>query len=422
MRDPIAGGHGDSSAREWRENWTLVLSALIGCSVPCVHIYSMGLLMAPLNQEFGWTRGQISASLLLASVIGVVLAPIVGLLIDRWGSRRVGLPGVAIYTGSCALLALTGPSIWTYWAVFCLVAVGISFTTVTIWSAAVASQFTKGRGLALGVTFCGSSLGSFITPILSEYVLSNYGWRATYWGISLGTFLYAMPILLLFFHDRRHGRPRDGQQRAPARPVAGVSRKEGLRSVRFWSIALVSLSASSVIMGLVVHFVPFVIAGGLDRTSAAFAAGLIGIASMTGRLIEGVLLDRFRATTVGALSLLMPTIACMAMLTYGGSLIEAMVIAAILGASLGAEVNIMAYLTSRYFGLRSYGVLFGIVYSLIALGSGIGPLLAGLIYDWNGNYLYMMWISLPVIVLCSLRILTLGAFPDFEDKAHGKAG
>jgi MFS family permease len=90
----------------------------------------------------------------------------------------------------------------------------------------------------------------------------------------------------------------------------------------------------------------------------------------------------------------------------------AFAIALILGIAVGAEVNIFAYFTSRYFGVRHFGVLFGIVYSMVILGGGLGPLMAGTIFDSTGSYELVAWIVLPLCAACTLLVLTLGPYPE----------
>ncbi|RYD97958.1 MAG: MFS transporter, partial [Sphingomonadales bacterium] len=166
-----------------RRDWPFLLAAALGFSVASIHFYSFGLFMEPLEAEFGWSRSQISGALMIISTIGVLGAPLVGLMIDRWGSRRVGMPGVVVYSCAFASLAMVGPSIWSFWAIFLLLALAISTITATVWSAAVAARFDiNQRGLAIALTFCGASFGMLVAPIFAEYLMSSYGWRTAYIG------------------------------------------------------------------------------------------------------------------------------------------------------------------------------------------------------------------------------------------------
>ncbi|RYD89691.1 MAG: MFS transporter, partial [Sphingomonadales bacterium] len=205
---------------------------------------------------------------------------------------------------------------------------------------------------------------------------------------------------------------------APVAAIKGheVGLGEALRSWRYWTIVLVALVASVGALALTTHFVPLVTAAGVSRIVAATAAGTIGIASASGRILEGFLLDRFKGPAIGAISLMLPTAACLLVLFVPPSTAWAVAVALVLGAAVGAEVNILAYLTSRYFGVGHYGVLFGIVYSMVIVGGGLGPLLGGMIYDATKSYDYLAWTVLPLCVLCAVLILLMGPYPVAGDE------
>ena len=100
------------------------------------------------------------------SGISVILAPLVGLAIDRFGSRRVGLPGLIVYLVGVALLSTATPSIWHWWSLWALIAVGTVLIKPTVWVAAIASRFDANSGIALAIALCGTSIGAAILPFL----------------------------------------------------------------------------------------------------------------------------------------------------------------------------------------------------------------------------------------------------------------
>ncbi len=401
-----------------RKDWPLILAAALGFSVSSIHFYSFGLFMEPLEQEFGWSRSQISGTLMIISTIGVLSGPLVGMMIDRWGSRRVGLPGVIAYTTAFASLALVGPSIWSFWAIFILLGLAISTITATVWSAAVAARFAiRQRGLAIALTFCGASLGMLVAPIFAEHLMSHHGWRVAYVGLSALFAALALPMIVLFFFDPQGVRVDSDDAAEPVVVPGGVEipLREALRSWRYWTIVLVGLVASVGALALTAHFVPLVTETGISRVIAASAAGTIGLASASGRILEGYLLDRCKGPAIGAVSLMLPTLACLLVLFVPPSASWAVAVALVLGAAVGAEVNILAYLTSRYFGVRHYGVLFGIVYSMVIVGGGLGPLLGGVIYDATKSYDMLAWTVLPMCIACAVLVLMMGPYPVDRD-------
>ena len=140
-----------SALAEWRAHWPMVVAAMAGLSFATVSIYSMGLFMEPLSREFGWTRAQISVGLSIVALFAVPLSPFAGALIDRWGSRRLGIPGVILSALAFAAFSLATGSLsqwYVLWVCYALVAIAIK---TTVWTAAVSSVFQKGRGLALAV-------------------------------------------------------------------------------------------------------------------------------------------------------------------------------------------------------------------------------------------------------------------------------
>ncbi|HRK63247.1 MAG TPA: MFS transporter [Terricaulis sp.] len=409
------------AAAEWRRSWPVVFTSAIGLSVSVIYIYSMGLFIEPIEAEFGWGRTQITAGLTVVSVLSVTLAPFVGMLIDRFGARSVGLPGVIIYCSAIAALSLVGNQVWMWWAGWAIVALGSVCIKPTVWTAAVASYFTAGRGLALALALCGTGIGQALLPYLTNQLVATFGWRAAYVALAGGGAAILLPLMLLFFFDAREEARRKGGVAADRSAMPGLELREGFISIRFIFLALAALLATGGITALLVHFVPMLSHGGMERSSAAAIAALIGLASMAGRILCGYLLDRFDGRVIGAISFALPCLACALFLQFDGGSAHAMALAIIIGLSVGAEIDVIAYLSTRYFGLRNFGALFGAIAGLISLGAGLGPLFAGAVFDATGGYALAHAALIPVFLVTAALMGSLGRYPIFATPTEAKA-
>lgn len=409
MRTSVAG------AAEWRAGWPLPAVSAIGYAAGITYLYSLGVFIDPLEREFGWSRVQVTSGLTIVSGLFVLLAPFMGMFIDRWGARRVALPGMLFYCAALAGLSLAGSSLWSWWLLWVFVGLGALCVQAAVWTAAVASRFDHSRGLAMAITLCGAGIGSAISPILGQYYIAELGWRGAYLALA-GTFAaLSLPLLFMFFYDASDKAAASGAARSRDRSnIPGLGMREALLSSRFIRIAFVSLVVVTAMTSLLVHAVPMLVAGGLDRTTAAAAAGFIGIGSIAGRLAGGVLLDRISGALVGAVAFSLPIVVCVLLLRFDGSASGAFVIAFLLGLSLGGEVDVLAYLTTRYFGLRNFGTLFAIIVALQTLALGIGPLIAGHIFDQYGSYEPLLFGLTPVFAIAALMVVTLGPYPSPE--------
>jgi predicted MFS family arabinose efflux permease len=169
---------------------------------------------------------------------------------------------------------------------------------------------------------------------------------------------------------------------------------------------------------MIVHLVPLLVSGGLPRAEAAGVAGLYGIAAIIGKLASGSLFDRFPASSLlPVLGFGGPALAYFVMLEASGIAWMAAVAALLLGYCSGAALQAQTYLITRYAGLRNLGAIYGMLSSLMALAVGIGPVIAGRIYDLTGNYAALLAAGIPVSIAAGLAMFRLGPFPTFVQPA-----
>jgi MFS family permease len=397
--------------REWKDGWPLVLSSSLGISVVTVLIYTSGIFIGPLEKEFGWSRTEITSGLLINSVIGVIFAPVIGILIDRFGPRRIALPGVAFYCCALAAFSLTTSALASWWLLWLVLAFSMLMIAPTVWAAAVASRFDRSRGLALAVTLSGTGLTGVIAPALGAHVLEQFGWRITFVVLAAVWAAACLPALWAWFYGAADlARPRTGGDAQAARSaLTGLSGREVLRSSQFYRLALAVLLVMLVLSGLLVHIVPVFIGAGMSPLAAASTASMIGAATIAGRLGAGYLLDRFDGRWVGTAFFALPALLMVALLGFDGSTAMALMLAALLGLCSGAEFDIAAYLTSRYFGMKNYGLVFGIIAGALSLAMGLGPALYGAVYDHFRTYDVAFYSAIPATLVAAILIATLGA-------------
>lgn len=406
-----------TSKDEWRKHWPLVLAAMLGMSLTSMAMYAIGLFIEPLSKELQWSRAEISSGLAIFSMLAVPLSPFAGALVDRLGSRRLAIPGTILTGLGFAAFGLVSGSIvqWiVLWVCYSLAAIAIK---TTVWTAAVSSVFDKGRGMALAVTLSGAAVAQVLAPVIANGLIDAFGWRLAFNIMGIGwSGIVAIFVLGFFFDARdkdRKAKAHGALHGANDELLGGLSTKEALRSVALWRIAMMLLLSATLMVGLAVHQVPILTEFGLTRGNAAMLASLGGFAALAGKLICGWVLDRDILPYHSSFSVALAGVACLFLL-FGPSLIVAVLAVAALGYAFGSYLQIAIYLTTRYGGLRNYGKIFGVMSSMLGFAAGIGPVIAGYVYDSTGSYQGLLLAGIPVALVSATLITRLGPYPDWK--------
>ena len=376
--------------------------------------YSTGLFFEPLEREFGWSRVAIASPHILGSIAVILLGPYVGHMMDRFGSRRVGIAGIALLIAAFSLLGLTTANLGLWWSLWLMLALTSVLYQPMVWSSAVTSFFAAGRGFALAVTLCGTSICSVITPPLAAFLIDRVGWRLAFPAIALCWGIVVLPLLLLFFTSAAD-KARTGKAEQQSRPVHtgffASFRGEAL-TLRFLQVAIAGFSIALVVVSVALTIVPILSSNGIPRGTAAGIAALLGLSSICGRLTIGLLLDRFSGRHIAAVAVCMPIAGSLVLLGYPGSIPAASLAVVIFGLALGAELDILAYLTSRYFSVASFGMLFGTIGAFIGLAGSTGPVLLNAVYDATQSYELALMGIIPVCLISASLFLLLGPYPE----------
>jgi MFS transporter, OFA family, oxalate/formate antiporter len=398
---------------EFKRGWTVLLAGFFGtmCGASPLPFNVLGLLFAPLNAEFGWTRAQVSIGITIFGIVASLMAPVFGGAADRFGVRRVALFSLTAFSFCFAALYFTPPSLLGFYALwFAIGLIGIGSTPVT-WSRAISMWFVANRGLALGIMLLGTSAAGFLVPKLAGAVLQEFGWREMFPVVALLPLLVALPICFFLFREPRVDEIPPVLTTANG-AVAGHTLAEARKTRQFWlllsSILLIALAYG----GAHIHMIPIVMDHGLTVDSATSMMGVVALGLLCGRLGVGLLLDRYWGPAVAFPVLCLPAVACFLLMGTDGSLSILIPAAFLLGFAAGAESDLIAFLAARYFGMAHFGRIYGFLYMPFGIGSAVSPIFYGLTRDRTGSYDGMLMVAAVMFVVGAGLLLLLGRYPD----------
>ena len=387
----------------FRNPWWVVFGAVIGLLVgngPVMQ-FTFGVFLKPISQDMGWDRGTISLALNAGLVLTGLATPIAGRLMDRYGIRAIALPAITVFAMATAAVSLVSSSAALFVGLYAIMGLAAAGQTPMPYSKAIATWFDKKRGLALGIAISGVGLGTAIVPKFALSLIQSYGWREAYIGLGVLTFVLAFPAVLLFIRDRRVGTGEKGKVHLIVQK--GMSAGEALRATDFWLLAISFFFVALAANGAIAHVVPMLTDRGVAPGVAISALSVAGMALIGGRLISGYLLDRIFAPYVAAAFFLAPLVGLLVLMQAHDATLGA-VGTVLIGIGLGAEVDLIAFLLTRYLGNRSFGEIYGYLFLVFMLGSGLGPMIMGVSFDHFGGYSEIM-MALIVGLVISIGIM-----------------
>jgi MFS family permease len=411
-------------ARQPFFGWWIVAVSTIGvalCATPVIFL-TLGVFMIPLEEEFGWNRAEISLGLSVAALSLAIATPWAGRMLDSQGPRRVLKWSLALYALATASLYFLGNSILQFYAVLGLIGVLGAGSNTIAYSRVLSSWFDRQRGLALGLTMSGIGVGATIMPVVAQGLIDAFGWRGAYAGLGLIVLVIAYPLVMAVIRDNPQdmGLRPDGDEPSNVSVASslatspnedGLLRAEVFRSRDFWLLNAIFLVMAAAVHGVQIHLVPLLRDHGISAQTAAVVASAMGFATLVARIGEGYLFDRFFAPKVAIVVFLGAT-AGIGLLQAADTIWLAWLGAILIGVGAGAESSLLGYLTSRYFGLRSFGELFGYVFASFMVGTAIGPYAVGLGYEALGSYDAVLWVCVFVLLFMCILMSRLGPFPN----------
>ena len=399
-----------TAREEFRADWPLLLAAMMGVGLASVLPYSIGIFMGPIRREFGWSAEIILAAFASIGIMGIIGAPFTGRLIKWFGARALALVGTIVLALGTMMLGLIPNSIAMFFACYIVIATGHTLVSAIIWQKIIVERFMKARGLAVSIVLCGSNIAGSISPLLTTLVIEKANWRAAYFALGAYMFLSVFPLTWSFFRDTSRN---IGQSNANNQiQGVGLTPGQAIRTLEFWLMFVSFMLAGMGITGYIIYFVPMLTSQGLPLLLSASVLSSLSVAALCGRLLAGAFMDHVFAPRLASLALILPLASSILLLFLPPSYWIAVAAAVLVGLSTGAEFNMIAYLTTRYFGLRDYGAIGGIFYGVFMLGCLGGQQLPALMLHWWG-YEQVIILFGAGFLIASILMLICRPYPHF---------
>jgi len=377
--------------------------------------FTFPVFLKPLENEFGWTRTQIMLGVGIWAIVSGAFSPILGHWIDRFGARRIVLAGVA-FGGLCLWGFAEMRSLGHLYALMVCVAITSAATTYVPIASLVSSWFDRKRGVAMSIAMMGTGIGGFIMPNVSNLLIETMGWRWTYRILGALIWLLLPPVALWV-----RGRPADmglepdgGETDEIERDVPtvtesaeGLSVRQALGTVSFWGIGIADLAAAIGIVAIETQIVAFSIESGIENSVAAFAYSLIRAMMVVGMIAVGLAADRFNRRLLITLSYGLPG-AVVFLLIGLKSAVPLFCFAIFYGMLSAGRSAIWPLIVNDRFGRRAFATVMGFLMIFSTVGSGIGPTVAGYLYDKSGSYYQVFLMAIAAFAVAGIS-MAIGA-------------
>ena len=397
-----------------RYRWYICAASFVGllvCQSPAVFL-SFGVFMKPLAAAFGWERGPMSLALSFCAISLALVSPLAGSLVDRFGARRVLLPSMISFGLLLASLYFLSGSLLQFYVLYILLGIVGAGANNVAFMRVITAWFGRLRGRALGIASSGVAMGAAVLSFIAQLCINHFGWRAGYVGIAAVILLIAVPIVALVIRDRPADlglQPEAGAGELDRRVQVPLA--EILRRPIAWVLVLIGFLVAVSMHGSQIHMVPIMTDRGMSPLLAAGGmAFLMAVSSIIGRMGVGALFDYFFAPRVAIFAFL--AAACgVVLMMLSKAIWPCYVFAITMGLGSGAESDVLGYLTSRYFGLRAFGRVYGMVFAGFMFGTALAPYFFGAIFDRTGNYQAALGVSAVLILVLCLVLALLPRFP-----------
>jgi len=391
--------------------WYIVGSCLL------IMLYTGGVVhfgftavIEPIADEFGWSYAQISLAASLRGLEIGLLAPVMGLIVDRLGPRKLIFVGSIFLSGGFLLLSNVS-SLAMFYVAFALIAIGMSTNSATVTMTAVGHWFRRRVGIATGIVSSGVGLGGFLVPVVT-LLIDYWKWRNAMLAVAVGMIIIILPLSLLIRHrPEEYGYKPDGDvsmmaengfQRSPTGAEISWSAKEVLSSKTFWTMAFAAMLFMLVSSAFITHVMPYFSSLGISRSSSSLVALALPVMTIIGRIGGGWISDRTNRKFIFVLSFAFIGVSLF-LFEYVTPTTMLLVVPSVIMFSLGWGSFATARISFQreLFGRGSFGTILGFISGVMMIGMVAGAPLVGWVFDTQGSYQYT-WLGCGVISLIGM--------------------
>lgn len=402
------GSHVQNVIAEWKSSWRQGAASLIIGSL-CWSLYSTiaSLFVEPFEQEFGWTRAEI-AFVHGLTLVNAFAAPVIGRMSDHYGVRRVVLGGITLTGLGYLLMSLLWGSLGYYYAVYLFVStVGLATSGITC-TRIMSGAFETTRGTALAIGRSGLAIMGALMPLMLYPVIKNYGVMGGYLLLASLVICIALPVAWMWVPKAKVAKQGGKMvEQGKADSFLTLLRNRKVRTL----VAAATLNYVPVV-ALLSQMKPLGVSKGLDELTAVGAVSVMAASAAVGAFLSGVLVDRFWAPAVAFTLNVAAGLGCLFLLQADVPVIMFYCAVMLVGLGQGAEIDIVAFMVARYFGLRSYSMIYSLTVLGISLFTSVGSMLIGLAYTHFGNYDVAIMVASALFMLAGLCYLGMGRYPD----------
>jgi MFS family permease len=374
--------------------WIVVISVMLTLAIASGGRFLFGIVLRPVSEEFGWGRAELALAVTISVIALSLLQPVVGWLVDRYGSRPILIAGVI--TTAVAMIPMTMvTSLWQVYVFYGLIAAfGFAATSPVNTTALVNGWFEKRRGLALSMATSGAAYGQLLIVPIATAIMLGWGWRASYLAVSAALVVLVLPLVIFLVRDSP-SRAAALANRAERRDdVQRVSVREAMRTPTYWQLSFGMFVCGFTMAFTSVHMIPYLTdmadhshhSTQTMQTTASFALSVVGGCSILGAIIIGFLSDRKGHREMLAMTYFLRGLAFLVLLVVGSFIPGIFIAAIVLGISWTSTTPLASAISADTYGRASLGAIFGFIFTAMNIGSGFGAWLAGLDRDILGNY------------------------------------
>jgi len=404
--------------------WVIVGVALVSMAFWFGIRTAFSVFYVALLEDFPWGRGEAAGVQSLTLITYTIMAPLVGWLIDRFGPRRIMVPGIVLLALGLILCSSIKTLLQFYLLYGVLVGIGITCTAILPYSAILAHWFEKRKGVASGLALSGMGLGVFVLVPLSQYFISLWGWRLAFAALGVLVLIFLLPLNALFLRHRPEqlglspdGARGPGPSKGPRLEVIDRAWSEtdwtlrnASRTGKFWALMIFPFCVAIPIFIVIVHGVRFLVDQGIDKMTAAFVLALVGIVSSVFRILWGWLSDsigRENTYTLGVICMCVG-LCSLILLEILGERRFVYPFIVFFSAGWGATTPMFVSVSADLFRGKGFGLIFGTVEGVIGIGCALGAWVAGFIFDKTQSY-QMAFVLATTLSIASCLFIWLAA-------------